>query len=478
MMQSIYAFISKIKRKLKQESGQTLVEFALIMPVFLIIICGIIDFGYIAYQKNSLTNTTGGTARYAAIAYAGNGIDEDNLQDIVEDYVQKRNEESGSHITIESVSVIDLSDNVHGVTVALKEECSFLTGMTGILRMGDNTITIHSKSTMPVEPYMTENEDDDEEKEEEEEEEYYRYTIQCIDEETGDVLETEDGEGIANEVLDPIDAPSIPDYTSLRPQITGVILEHDGQLITVKYRYTGETHETNPHETEPSETEPVETDPSETVPSETEPEETTPETTPETEPETVPNPVITVNKHSLTLNKNIQERLTYHTENTLNGIVWSSSDEAIASVNSQGIVTANGAGVANITATISGTDISDTCVVTVKDEAVVMVKIEDNNTWGSAGNYTHGIKITFINNSGNTINNWKIAIDVPENINSITTWNTTSSSSGKTVTFASKQWTNSEKLVPGNVDGGEGQVVMTSNEKLTGTYPARIIQGN
>ena len=41
---------------LKTNKGQALIEFVLILPIFLMLFLGIIDFGNILYQKNHLEN--------------------------------------------------------------------------------------------------------------------------------------------------------------------------------------------------------------------------------------------------------------------------------------------------------------------------------------------------------------------------------------------------------------------------------------
>ncbi len=42
---------------MKKNSGQALVEFIIVMPVFLLILISIIDYGNIIYQKYQLENT-------------------------------------------------------------------------------------------------------------------------------------------------------------------------------------------------------------------------------------------------------------------------------------------------------------------------------------------------------------------------------------------------------------------------------------
>ena len=57
------------KRFLKSEKGQAMVEFALVLPLLLILLCGIIDFGWLYYNQITLNNAAREGARYAVIYY-------------------------------------------------------------------------------------------------------------------------------------------------------------------------------------------------------------------------------------------------------------------------------------------------------------------------------------------------------------------------------------------------------------------------
>ena len=64
-------------RRIKQNRGQSLVEFALVLPLLMILVFGIIDFGMGLRSYISLTNATREGARFAAIGgsagvYPGN----------------------------------------------------------------------------------------------------------------------------------------------------------------------------------------------------------------------------------------------------------------------------------------------------------------------------------------------------------------------------------------------------------------------
>jgi Flp pilus assembly protein TadG len=53
------------KRKLRSSRGQTLLEFALVVPVFLMLVFAVIDFGHLFYVQMSLENAVRQAGRYA-----------------------------------------------------------------------------------------------------------------------------------------------------------------------------------------------------------------------------------------------------------------------------------------------------------------------------------------------------------------------------------------------------------------------------
>ena len=130
-----------LQHEYNSESGQDMVEFALILPIFLLMLCGIIDYGWVMSCQNELTNAAGEAARYAAI-YADN----EDVVSMTEDFV-KRNVSSGTP-SIESVSVNDET-----AEIKLSENVKYLTGFSGIWNGGKNEITLKAEATMPVEPY-------------------------------------------------------------------------------------------------------------------------------------------------------------------------------------------------------------------------------------------------------------------------------------------------------------------------------------
>lgn len=64
----------------KNENGQAMVEFALIVPFLLIIVCGIIQVGWIYYNASMANTASRDGARYAAIHYMDDDYDEEYVK--------------------------------------------------------------------------------------------------------------------------------------------------------------------------------------------------------------------------------------------------------------------------------------------------------------------------------------------------------------------------------------------------------------
>lgn len=56
---------------IKKEHGQSIVEFAIVLPLLLLIVCAIIDFGWLFYNQLNLQNSVREGARFGAVN-AGN----------------------------------------------------------------------------------------------------------------------------------------------------------------------------------------------------------------------------------------------------------------------------------------------------------------------------------------------------------------------------------------------------------------------
>ena len=129
------------KRFFRSEKGQAMVEFALCLPVLLILVCGIIDFGWIYYNQITINNAAREGARYAAIYYIPESREWHSRSiEIIES--------SMVGVTADAITVSD--PNNAQITAHVTTEAKILTGFTSTI-LGKNTVTLHGECTMRVE---------------------------------------------------------------------------------------------------------------------------------------------------------------------------------------------------------------------------------------------------------------------------------------------------------------------------------------
>ena len=122
----------------RKEDGQAMVEFALILPIFLLILCGIIDFGWLFYNQLSLNNACREGARYAVV----NTAEDASTQAII-------NHIENSTTTVFANDGVDIeitytapNDPTSGdIKVTLEAEISFFTPVLSTVMGKEKTIT-------------------------------------------------------------------------------------------------------------------------------------------------------------------------------------------------------------------------------------------------------------------------------------------------------------------------------------------------
>lgn len=127
-----------MSKKDKREDGQAMVEFALILPIFLLILCGILDFGWLFYNQLSLNNACREGARYAVV----NTAEDANTQAII-------NHIENATTTVFANDGVDIevtysspNDPTSGdITVSLEAEISFFTPVLSTILGEEKTIT-------------------------------------------------------------------------------------------------------------------------------------------------------------------------------------------------------------------------------------------------------------------------------------------------------------------------------------------------
>lgn len=127
-----------IKRIFRDEQGQSLVEAAIVLPILLLLICGILDFGWIFSHQIMLNNAARDSARYAIVNYGDADLETTITSRVIESGTR------GSAETIQ-VDVVMLADN--DIQVSVRQDLKVLTPLAGIF-VSDQTVTLTADAIM------------------------------------------------------------------------------------------------------------------------------------------------------------------------------------------------------------------------------------------------------------------------------------------------------------------------------------------
>lgn len=108
----------------RKEDGQAMLEFALVLPIFLLILCGIIDFGWLFYNQLALNNICREGARYAVVNTDENYSVDEILRHI-DTYIEDTYVIGDVDITVTYSRPLDPIGG--DVTVAVQKEFRYLT---------------------------------------------------------------------------------------------------------------------------------------------------------------------------------------------------------------------------------------------------------------------------------------------------------------------------------------------------------------
>lgn len=129
--------------RLKDEHGQAMVEFALVLPILILLICIIMDLGWIFSNQITLNNACRESARYSSIHERDSTTNDDQADALA---VLR-----GAAPTLASPAITLTNPDVNSVKVTATASVKLLTGVTSTL-LGKSSITIHAESTMKLEP--------------------------------------------------------------------------------------------------------------------------------------------------------------------------------------------------------------------------------------------------------------------------------------------------------------------------------------
>ena len=110
------------QRIMKNERGQAMVEFAIVLPFLLLILCGILDFGWIYYNKYKVEDASYQGVRYAfvkessqTLSNPGATVNVEQLKSETETYVKTNllQDNSGKSTVIVSVTETEIKVTVN-----------------------------------------------------------------------------------------------------------------------------------------------------------------------------------------------------------------------------------------------------------------------------------------------------------------------------------------------------------------------------
>lgn len=127
---------------LRRKKGQTLVETALLLPIFILILAGILDFGWILGNQLMVSNGSRDGARYAIV-----NSEAANLQTLVTTRVRSN---PGLASTTDVTVTVTKSTDQLDLTVTVNKKVRVLTPLAGAF-LGGQEIILTSSTVMRVE---------------------------------------------------------------------------------------------------------------------------------------------------------------------------------------------------------------------------------------------------------------------------------------------------------------------------------------
>jgi Flp pilus assembly protein TadG len=141
---------SEARRARRGERGQTMVEFALIVPLMLVIVFGIVDFGRAYSVWVTITNAAREGARYGIT----NPTDTSGITSSVKKASGSYND---THLTVSTPTCSTACTSGNSITVTANYSLSLITPVAGLVKFIvpsikiKSTWTLTSSSTMRIE---------------------------------------------------------------------------------------------------------------------------------------------------------------------------------------------------------------------------------------------------------------------------------------------------------------------------------------
>jgi Flp pilus assembly protein TadG len=134
---------ANIIKRFKKEDGQAIVELAITLPILIMILCAIIDFGWLFMNQNSIDYAAREGARYAIVHSTSKTAIEEHIRTIAPENIADTVDIS---ITFTNTSNPRLGD----VIIVISDDVNILTPIVGVFVQGE-TMNLSSSCTMKVE---------------------------------------------------------------------------------------------------------------------------------------------------------------------------------------------------------------------------------------------------------------------------------------------------------------------------------------
>ncbi len=150
--------LSRFKR-IKLKAGQSMVEFAMVVPLFFLLVFGIIDFGHLFYVQMTIQNALRQAGRYAV---TGNHISQggSNLTRVASIQQIAQNAEVGLNVGSITISTIDNGITSPGaggpgstVVISLTEKLQLFTPLIGQFFGPNGVYTFTASTAFRNEPF-------------------------------------------------------------------------------------------------------------------------------------------------------------------------------------------------------------------------------------------------------------------------------------------------------------------------------------
>jgi hypothetical protein len=155
------ASLNLFKRRLASARGAELIEFALVLPLLLLLVLGIVDFGFLFQRLEVITNAAREGARIAVLA--GSGYSTDDVKDRVVSYMEEGGvpadlPNDNPHIDVTGPTDLPIGTATPPVTVPVMQvsvtythHYLFLGGLAGFFGGSFSSVPLSAVSTMRIE---------------------------------------------------------------------------------------------------------------------------------------------------------------------------------------------------------------------------------------------------------------------------------------------------------------------------------------